>query len=265
MILSKINQAHWSKIERHRAILNILAERKTVTLKDLEEVFHCARITIQRDLVELEQKGLLTRVRGGAALKNFDFSTYNHENRLLLHTDKKKKIAQQAVSLLHENLFICMDASSTVYFMSEQLFPHNVRVVTTGIDTFLNLQKNQNIQVILTGGMLHPNNRTLVGTVSVGVIRQFHFDLAFLSAESVIEGQGVFNSDEFTADISKAMIAQSKRKILLFDTSKIHNTKGVKLCDFGVIDLVVTDDVECQHLKRIFKEKIFFGMPPQFP
>ena len=119
MIHRTTNQINMTKVERHKMILNLLAERKAIALKDLEEIFHCARITIQRDLVELERKGLLTRIHGGATLKDFDPNAYSHENRLLLHAEKKQKIAKQAVLLLQEHLFICMDASSTVYYMSE--------------------------------------------------------------------------------------------------------------------------------------------------
>ena len=145
------SQNNLSKTERHRTILNLLPEKASITLKELENHLYCSRITIQRDLVELENKGLLNRVHGGATLKNFDLANYGHDKRLLIQSDRKKKIAKKAISLIKSDMYIFLDASSTSYFLSEHIFPDNVRIVTSGIDTFLNLQKNKNIQSILTG------------------------------------------------------------------------------------------------------------------
>ncbi|GAH25120.1 unnamed protein product, partial [marine sediment metagenome] len=60
------NQNNLSKIERQRIILNLLTDKTSITLMELENYLDCSRITIQRDLVELENKGLLNRVHGGA-------------------------------------------------------------------------------------------------------------------------------------------------------------------------------------------------------
>ena len=249
-------QKSLSKLDRHRIILNFLADKTAITLKELENSLSCSRITIQRDLLELENKGFLSRVHGGATLKNFDLAAYDHEKRLLIHCDKKKKIARKAVSLVTSDMYIFIDASSTGYFLSELLFPDNVRVVTSGIDTFLNLQKNRNIQAILTGGRMNPQNRTLVGTEAISVIRQFHFDLVFFSADSLIQEKGVFCSDEEAAAVSRSSIENSDKKILLFDSSKIHLRKGAKICDLEIVDTLVTDEEDNLYITRLFGGKI---------
>jgi len=250
------SQNNLSKTERHRTILNLLSEKATITLKELENHLYCSRITIQRDLVELENKGLLNRVHGGATLKNFDLENYGHDKRLLIQSNKKKKIAKKAISLIKSNMYIFLDASSTSYFLSEHIFPDNVRIVTSGIDTFLNLQKNKNIQAILTGGRINPQNRTLVGPEAISVIHQFHFNMVFFSADSIIENKGVFSSDEEAAAVSSASIEHSNKKILLFDSSKVNIRRGAKVCNLDTIDTIVTDDVENLHILNLFEGKI---------
>ncbi len=250
------SQNNLSKTERHRTILNLLPEKESITLKELENHLYCSRITIQRDLVELESKGLLNRVHGGATINNFNLANYGHDKRLLIQSDKKKKIAKKAISLIKSDMYIFLDASSTSYFLSEHIFPDNVRVVTSGIDTFLNLQKNKNIQSILTGGRINPLNRTLVGPEAISVINQFHFNIVFFSADSIIEHKGVFSSDEEAAAISSAGIKNSDKKIFLFDSSKVHIQGGAKVCNLDAVDTIVTDDVENPYILKLFKGKI---------
>lgn len=250
------NQNNLSKTERQRIILNLLSEKKSITLKELENILYCSRITVQRDLVKLENKGFLNRVHGGATLKNFELTDYDHEKRLLIHSDKKKKIAKKAITLVKTNMYIFIDASSTSYFLSDHIFPDNVRVVTSGLDTFMNLQKNRNIQAILTGGRINPQNRTLVGPEAISVIRQFHFDIIFISADSAIENRGIFCSDEEAAAISRASIEQGHVKVLLFDSSKIEIRKGAKVCDIDTIDTIVTDDINNPYLMNLFPGNI---------
>ena len=250
------SQNNLSKTERHRTILNLLPEKTSITLKELENHLYCSRITIQRDLVELESKGLLNRVHGGATLKNFDLANYGHDKRLLIQSDRKKKIAKKAISLIKSNMYIFLDASSTSYFLSEHIFPDNVRIITSGIDTFLNLQKNKNIQSILTGGRINPLNRTLVGPEAISVINQFHFNIAFFSADSIIEDKGVYSSDEEAAAISSAGIKNSDKKIFLFDSSKVHIHGGAKVCNLDTVDTIVTDDVENPYILKLFEGKI---------
>lgn len=249
-------QNNLSKIERHRTILNLLPEKTSITLKELENHLFCSRITIQRDLFELENKGLLNRVHGGATLKNFDLANYGHDKRLIIQSDKKKKIAKKAISLIKSDMYIFLDASSTSYFLSEHIFPDNVRIVTSGIDTFLNLQRNKNIQVILTGGRINPQNRTLVGSEAISVIKQFHFNIAFFSADSIIENKGVYSSDEEAAAVASAGIEHSNKKILLFDSSKVHIRGGAKVCNLDIVDTIVTDDVEKPYILNLFEGKI---------
>jgi len=249
-------QNNLSKTERHRTILNLLPEKASITLKELENHLYCSRITIQRDLVELENKGLLKRVHGGATLNNFNLANYDHDKRLLIQSDKKKKIAKKAISIIKSDMYIFLDASSTSYFLSEHVFPDNVRVVTSGIDTFLNLQKNKNIQAILTGGRINPLNRTLVGPEAISVINQFNFNIAFFSADSIIENKGVYSSDEEAAAVASAGIEHSNKKILLFDSSKVQIHGGAKVCNLDAIDTIVTDDVENPYILNLFEGKI---------
>lgn len=50
--------------ERRQAIMDLLVEHREVDLDDLAERFAVSKMTIHRDLDELEQAGVLRKVRG---------------------------------------------------------------------------------------------------------------------------------------------------------------------------------------------------------
>ena len=52
--------------ERQNEILELLKERRTVTVEFLCRRLFASGATVRRDLAEMAQKGLLERVRGGA-------------------------------------------------------------------------------------------------------------------------------------------------------------------------------------------------------
>lgn len=54
--------------ERQNEILELLKERRTVTVEFLCRRLFASGATVRRDLAEMAQKGLLERVRGGATL-----------------------------------------------------------------------------------------------------------------------------------------------------------------------------------------------------
>lgn len=55
--------------ERRQAIMDLLVETRAADLDALAERFAVSRMTIHRDLDDLEQAGLLRKVRGGATIE----------------------------------------------------------------------------------------------------------------------------------------------------------------------------------------------------
>ena len=55
--------------ERRQAIMDRLVEDRAVDLDMLAELFSVSKMTIHRDLDDLEHQGLLRKVRGGATIE----------------------------------------------------------------------------------------------------------------------------------------------------------------------------------------------------
>ena len=55
--------------ERQQLIMDLMVERGAVDLDDLAERYSVSKMTIHRDLDDLEQAGLLRKMRGGATIE----------------------------------------------------------------------------------------------------------------------------------------------------------------------------------------------------
>ena len=79
-------------IERHEQILQILMEKKSVTVGELSKTMFVSDATIRRDLSQMEKEGLIKRSHGGAVL----FESTNDET---LSSCGNRKISSKKRSL----------------------------------------------------------------------------------------------------------------------------------------------------------------------
>jgi DeoR/GlpR family transcriptional regulator of sugar metabolism len=244
------------KVDRHKQILAIVNTQKRISLMDLEAVLRTPRITIQRDLVELENRSLLRRFHGGVMSNDFSGDFYNYDMKKNVRIESKKKIAAKANRLLRENSTVCLDASSTVYYLSETMFPANMTVLACSIDAFKNLSNRDDLQVVLGGGRFHRKTATLYGPELIAAIRKFHFDMAFISAESFIPGRGFFDPHEEEVAVKRALIESSENTVLMIDSSKFAPAAGIQVCENDDITWVITDSPDMASMRKMFRNRL---------
>jgi len=80
------------KESRHVAILQELDKNEVVSVKDLSDLLGVTDMTIRRDLMDLEEQGLLVRVHGGAHRKIKDsLMEASHLEKNMLNVEEKKE------------------------------------------------------------------------------------------------------------------------------------------------------------------------------
>ena len=103
--------------ERQRRITEYVNEHKICRVSELCELTSTSESTIRRDLSEMEDRGLLKRVHGGAeSIKGFGQDVAQNI-RFNLNRDEKAAIAREAVSHVHPNDYVFLDAGTTIYEM----------------------------------------------------------------------------------------------------------------------------------------------------
>jgi len=102
------------------------------------------------------------------------------------------------------------------------------------------LGEHPDLEVFLTGGLLHPMSGLLVGAGAQASLAQYHATWAFLSVGG-LTGDGLFNTSEQVVESERMMIARSDRVAVLADHSKIGRHAMCHVCGLDAIDLLITD------------------------
>jgi DeoR family fructose operon transcriptional repressor len=244
---------HDEKIEKIIALLQVQPYWKSVILA---KKLNISKSTVQRCLLELDNRGIAERIHGGVRRKNHAMpNPVSLDERLLKDKLAKEHIAAAAVKLLPTEGYIYLDAGTTVLPLAQAM----AKVSTTGITAVTNdvtitvALAQQNIAHILLGGRLHPITQSLSGPVSQNQILDFNFQVCFISADSIDANGNVSCPLDDEAMLKRAAIRNSTQKILLAASSKWNRQSNIIIAKLKNFDVWITDKAEagmeslCKH------------------
>jgi len=145
---------------RIKAILRDLQQGGSLSIEDLCERYGASLATIRRDLQELEDRGLLRRIRGGAMpiepLFYEPFRTSpSFQDLVGRHAEEKRRIGQAAAELLEPGNTLSLTAGTTTTEVVRCLpYEYNLKVITNTVNVAMELSKRKDVDVFVTGGHL---------------------------------------------------------------------------------------------------------------
>ena len=228
--------------DREQIILEYLQNNPSVSVKKLTKLLFASEATVRRDLKKLETKGLIIRTHGKAiSASSYADKSVGFDIREISANPIKKRIAEVAVrDCISDGNVIILDASSTVMHTVAFLNGCNdLIVITSGLKTALMLAKT-NIRFYSTGGKSISVSSSFVGQTAIDTVKTFNADICFVSCHGLSEDGFVTDTSERENDLRKVMMQQSKRKVLLIDSSKIDKNCWHNLCCISAFD-----DVYC--------------------
>lgn len=227
--------------ERLDHILAYLRENQTVTVKTLCKRLYASEATIRRDLSELERRGFIKRLHGGAALldsANRELPLYVRQQE---NMEAKRSIAARAARHIRDGQVIFLDASSTVM----QLVPYfenfeNLTIVTNGMKTAQELSGLRH-KTYCTGGLMLHQSSAYVGELAEDLIRHFNADLFFFSSQGLSEDGRITDASAEETHVRRCMFEQSRKRVFLCDQSKLGKTFCYNLCRLSQVDDYISD------------------------
>lgn len=225
--------------ERMLHIMNILEEKGFVSVKELTESFNVSRSSVMRDLIELENQGLIHRERGGASLKSIasTLTSYNETSVALkeqMNSDAKKIVCEEASKSIRDGDCIYIDSGTTPAYLLDYIGRKRIKLVTPSIYLIRKLPTNFNGDIFLLGGEFSKSYDTSYGSLTLEMIRQFHFDHAYFSANGVnLENGEVYVFDFNVGANKQEIMMRSEISDLLVDASKF----GMKaMCNWANLE-----------------------------
>src|SRR3954469_5951400 len=189
----------------------------TAHVSDLAENFGVSEMTVRRDLHALARDGKLERVHGGAVDSGQEpgFSQIEVER-----FDIKDRLGAAAAALVEDGQTVMVDIGTSTLQLARHLHGRRITVVTTNVAVVEELLPDPDIELVLPGGIVRRNYRSLVGVVAEDSLRQLKADVAVLGTSAVDAELGVWDTTMVEVPIKRLMIAAAHCVVLLADAAK---------------------------------------------
>lgn len=226
-------------LERHRELLSIIEQRGSARVSELARRFDVTEETIRRDLDKLEANGKLARSHGGAvAIYGKEAS---HVQRAILNAHEKEAIAKEACKRVREEDVLLLDASSTAWFLAQQLPDIPLTVVTNSLPVAQALTGRRHFKIVCAGGTLTESSMSFVGPEALDLLQRCHAQKLFMSCRGVDVQRGASDLSEEQARIRRTMLQISDKRFLLVDSSKFDTRALAVIAPLNAFTQIITD------------------------
>ncbi len=224
--------------EREKAILASLSAQGSLSVADLAQRFGVSEVTIRSDLKELEDRGLLTRTRGGAIPALHPDILARQSERM----EEKARIARAAAEWVQDGDAVMIEAGTTTALVARYLSGRrDVHVVTNSTLAFSYARANPALQVTMIGGEFRRPTESLVGPLAIETISRLNVRWAFVGTDGFSVAKGMTTHLVEGAEIVRAMKEHAERTVLVADASKYGRVGFVRVLPLTAVDWIVTD------------------------
>ena len=233
--------------ERQVRLRELLAERGMSDLDSLAGALHVSQSTVRRDVDALVDLGLVKRTHGGVIWIGDrgnppNTRPYAFDQRMEYQVDAKRLIARAARQLVQAGETILLDGGTTTYYFAEELDDADihVQIVTNSLPIANHFINSDNVELVLTGGLLYPRYGVLLGPTAEQNIASIHAKTMFFSVAGVHDAL-LYNPNLLLVQAEQRMMEQAQRKVLLVDSGKFGQQALARLCPLKLCDVVVSD------------------------
>ena len=236
------------KAERQKKILALMDEASTVSVTELAKSFGISPITIRRDLIELDEKGLLERTHGGAmatqvvlADGSARYGMYNYQDRNNQQAEDKTAIAECAAQFISDGDNILINAGTTTQALALALRAHqDLYVVTNGLSVASTVGSTVRAHVYVLAGRLDTRTQATMQSPLSEELREIQVREAFLGVHAM-SAKGIYTRSKEDAGMTRALIAAASKVTVLADHTKFDSFASFRVCDLSRIARVITD------------------------
>lgn len=226
----------------------LFSNQEFVDIDQLCRDLGISRSTVRRDLIEMEKRGLLRRVHGGA------ISLKAHEEALdfrALSTscqEEKTRIGKAAAKLIQDGQTIIIGGGSTAVEVARNLVDRPIQVITNSIPVAEIFWDCRQVEVTFTGGYLYPRLGVQLGPICERMLSAVAADVLIMGVRGITES-GLSDTNTLIVGSIKKMIEVSRKVIVVADHTKFGSEGMIHLAELDVLDISVSDS-ELNHAYR---------------
>jgi DeoR family transcriptional regulator, aga operon transcriptional repressor len=251
-----------NKEGRSEQILKELLREGAVTVDGLVVTLGASPASIRRDLTSLVNRGLVRRTYGGAELlEPLLYEPFRYDSSFLRREEhratEKRRIGLAAAELILEGETVGFSAGTTTTQAARAIrHREHITVVTNAVNICMELCNCPGLKTYVTGGYSQwAGSFSLVGQVAIKSLRDVFMEKAFVAVRGIDPNRGATIIEPDEAITFRTMVEQSKKVIVLADSSKIGVVDPALVCPLSDIDMLITDTGASDEAIAPFVEK----------
>jgi DeoR/GlpR family transcriptional regulator of sugar metabolism len=228
--------------ERHQAILEMLGARGRVEVDELVRVLGTSAMTVRRDLASLESGGSLRRVYRGAEPQQSGSYEPPFAVRAKLNVEGKRRMARLVRSCVKPGQTVIVDGGSTGVAIAEAVCDLAITVATHSMRVANVLLGSASVRLMVSGGIVRPNEQTLVGPSALRMFEDYRFDTFLMTASGAHAKYGLSEWNAQDAEVKRAALQAAERCIASVEVSKFGRPAFARVAEWDAVDELVVDD-----------------------
>ncbi|MFC7533960.1 DeoR/GlpR family DNA-binding transcription regulator [Actinoplanes sp. GCM10030250] len=239
-----------SRYERWNTLLELLSERKRLSIEEAAQELDVSTATIRRDFDELAQQQMVTRTRGGVVAHTVAYEL-PLRYKAARNAAEKQRIAAAAAALIKPGSTVGVNGGTTTTEVARALAVQadlnaedgasELTIVTNALNIANELVVRPHVKVVSTGGVARPQSFELIGPLATGIFGRITIDAAVIGVSGLDTGRGATCHHEGEADINRLLVDSAAQVIVAADGSKVGQRAFARICPIEAVDVLVTD------------------------
>lgn len=239
---------------RHAEIMRLAKAEGRVLVDELAQRFNVTPQTIRKDLNDLCEQRLLSRIHGGALFPS-GVENLEYEARRLIASAEKEAIGRAAARIIPNQASLFINIGTTTEAVGEALLDHEgLMVITNNINVANRLRVKRGIEVVIAGGVVRGTDGGIVGEAAVDFIRQFKVDFAVIGVSAIDSDGALLDFDFREVKVAQAIMANARHVILVADATKFERTAPVRIGHLRQVNTFITDRCPSDEIRRVCAE-----------
>lgn len=235
------DRARLSKKARRERIVRELMASSTLRVSELAAELGVSTETIRRDLLELDEKGLINRTYGGA-VRPLGTEPSVSERHLLMVAEREA-LAAATVRFLKPNEVVAIGAGATTTHVARRMAAEcrDITVITHSFSVATVLAANPTIAVLMCPGRYNGREGMMTGAETIDFLQSYNANWAILGA-SGITAEGMSEAEAGAASVYKAMMQRAVETLVVADHTKFSQQALAIWGRWHDINRLVTDE-----------------------
>ncbi|MFF5228542.1 DeoR/GlpR family DNA-binding transcription regulator [Dactylosporangium sp. NPDC000521] len=220
-----------------------------LTLAELATRLGVSEMTVRRDLDQLQEQGLVRRVRGGAVALDVPADEAGFDVRAQWRSATKARLASATAALIAPGSTVLLDAGTTTAAVAAALATRfgaapspegPLTVAVLSLQAAVRLADQPGIRLLILGGESRAGERSLVGPLALSALDQLRFDTFIMSIGAVHHDLGWSEFDLDDAAVKRAALRRAGRTVVVADASKLGVQAFARVAPLSAADIFVT-------------------------